>query len=363
MRREQVLAFRLSRHRLDTRGDPDLAEAAACPVSEVSRGTGLLALGARSDRVTGAEYRRAVDDGRLIVAPTLRAALHLVAADDLGRFGRDLIAEDGDGLLEQLGSTARRHLGVVGVPVDEALAEVADATAAAFAGGRSLSRDALHDELRGRVRGVLLPWCPGCDSHHVSPMLWRYAGVKVGMRLDSSGRMRGGGLPPPGEAADAARRFLSHYGPSTRDDFRAWAGLSVALAASVWKLIETDLEPVDLEGRGTWLLAKDVGVLASPPTARGVRLLPPRDPYLQQPDRATLVPDPKVRKRLFRPVAGPGAVLVDGRLVGLWRQRLRQRRLEIEVEALEPIARPALEVEAARLADLREAAAVTLRWR
>ena len=94
----------------------------------------------------------------------------------------------------------------------------------------------------------------------------------------------------------------------------------------------------------------------SPPSARGVRLLPPRDPYLQQYDRATLVPDPQLRQRLLRPVASPGAVLQDGRLSGLWRARAKGRKLELTVGKLGRLSRAAVELEAQRVAELRGAA-------
>lgn len=91
-----------------------------------------------------------------------------------------------------------------------------------------------------------------------------------------------------------------------------------------------------------------------------MRLSPPRDPYLQHPDRTALVPDPAVRERLFRPVAGPGVVLSEGRLAGLWRARARGKRAEIAVEALAAIDRDALEAEAARVAELRGADGATI---
>ena len=114
--------------------------------------------------------------------------------------------------------------------------------------------------------------------------------------------------------------------------------------------------------RPCWALADDADALAAPPAVHGVRLLPPRDPFLQHPDRATIAPDPAVRKRLFRPVAGPGAVLADGRLAGLWRARARGRRAEIEVEALAPVDRDAVEAEAARVAALRGADEAVVTW-
>jgi hypothetical protein len=87
-----------------------------------------------------------------------------------------------------------------------------------------------------------------------------------------------------------------------------------------------------------------------------VRLLPPGDPYLQLPNRPLLAPDPQLRKRLFRPVASPGAVLRDGRLVGLWRAKMKgASKLELTVEKLGPLARGDLAEEAERVAALRGA--------
>ena len=99
---------------------------------------------------------------------------------------------------------------------------------------------------------------------------------------------------------------------------------------------------------------------ASPPQAEGVRLLPPGDPYLQKPNRPLLAPDQKLRSRLFRPVASPGAVLRDGRLAGLWRAQAKGKKVEISVEKLVRLARKDLDDEAQRVADARGAADVTV---
>ena len=66
-----------------------------------------------------------------------------------------------------------------------------------------------------------------------------------------------------------------------------------------------------------------------------------------------------MRKRLFRPVASPGAVLHDGRLRGLWRVKAKGRQAEVTVEALGRLPRRALEEEAQRVADLRGSAGLT----
>jgi hypothetical protein len=195
-------------------------------------------------------------------------------------------------------------------------------------------------------------------------MLWRYAGVRAGMRLDAGRRYRLGerGRVPAGAPAEAARRFLRVYGPATAKDFGAWAGLARAQARRAWAELEDELLEVSSDGRPAWLLREDEDAMRSPPRASGVRLLPPRDPYVQHPDRASVVEDADVRKRLFRPVANPGAVLQDGRIAGLWRARAKGKRTEVEVERLGKIARKALEAEAERVAALRGAQGAAVRW-
>jgi hypothetical protein len=191
-------------------------------------------------------------------------------------------------------------------------------------------------------------------------MLWRYATVKSGVRLDSQRRYRCGkpGRTPRG--SEAVRRFLRFYGPAKPGDFAEWAGLARSHAERLWDQAAGDLTEVRV-GKGTgWVMSEDVGILESPPAAEGVRLVPSGDPYLQKPNRPLLAPDAELRKRLFRPVASPGAVLSDGRLTGLWRIRLKGRKAELTVEKLGRLPRGDLEQEAQRVAQLRGTAEAAL---
>jgi hypothetical protein len=355
---EQVLAFRLARSGLTTRAAGDLAEAAACPASDFARDAALLALGARAEGVSREAYRRAVDAGDLVVAYVIRGAIHAVAPADFALYGRALVAADDEELGVQLGRQVQRLAAEHRFSVRDALAEVAAATEDALRGG-ALDKNALHSELRRRVRAELMPWCEGCQSHHVAPMLWRYATVAAGARLDSERRYVAGdpGGAPPGR--EAVRRFLRFYGPGTPAEFAEWAGLAKPHGRRLWDEVADELASA---GRG-WLMSSDLGVLESPPAAAGIRLLPPGDPYLQKPNRALLAPEPEVRKRLFRPVASPGAVVRDGRLAGLWRAAAKGRKVQITVETLGGrLARATLDEEAQRVAQLRGAteAAVVL---
>ena len=352
MEADRVLAFRLARSGLAVRGERGLAAAAACPASDFSRDAALMALAARVEGLTRAAYDEAVDAGGLVVAHVIRGAIHAVAPDDHALWGRALVAGDDAELLPQLGEQVKRLAAVEGFAPTEALDEVTGATRDALADGRALDRVDLHEELRQRVRPALLPWCKGCGSHHVAPMLWRYATVKAGARLDSGRRYRLGeqsGTPPA--ASGAVRRFLRVYGPAQPAGFGEWAGLARPHARRLWDEVADEMTEVD----GTWLLTEDAAAVESPPAAEGIRLLPPGDPYLQKPNRPLLTPEPELRKRLFRPVASPGAVLQDGRLAGLWRMKAKGGKAELTVEPLVRLRQSDVAAEAHRVAALRGA--------
>jgi Winged helix DNA-binding domain len=191
-------------------------------------------------------------------------------------------------------------------------------------------------------------------------MLWRYGTVAAGVRLDAERRYRGGrpsGSPAP---SDAVRRFLRFYGPAAPADFADWAGVAKGHGRRLWDEVAGELAETRVGRSPAWLLLEDVAAAESPPAASGIRLLPPGDPYLQKPNRPLLAPHQELRKRLFRPVASPGAVLRDGRLAGLWRAKAKGTKVEITVEPLVRLGRRELEEEARRVADLRGAAEAVL---
>jgi Winged helix DNA-binding domain len=357
---DQVLAFRLARSGLAGPGARRLAEAAACPASDFARDAALLALAARAEAVSREAYDRAVDAGELVVAHVVRGAIHALAPADLALYGRALIAREDGELAAQLGQQVQRLAAEKGFRPSEALEEVATATKDALGNGRTLDKNELHEELRQRVSADLMPWCRSCGSHHVAPMLWRYATVKAGVRLDSERRYT---MAKPGRtpsASEAVRRFLGFYGPAKPGDFADWAGLAKPHAERLWDEAAGDLAEVGVgKGKG-WLMSEDMGALESPPAAEGVRLLPPGDPYLQKPNRPLLTPDPELRRRLFRPVASPGAVLREGRLTGLWRAKAKGRKAEVTVEKLGRLRRSDLEEQAQRVAQLRGASEAAL---
>jgi len=359
-----VLWFRLGRLGLGPGPLADRVEAAAAPASDFMRFGAMQALSARTNGLTREAYETAVDDGRLVRAHTLRAAIHVQRPEDFALFGRTLIARDDEELARQMGTPARKLLAGAGIPANEALDEVTAATEAALAGGTRLTKDGLHEELRSTVRRELMPWCKGCGSHHVAPMLWRFASVSAGARRDAEGHYLIGRPKPKGKPspADALRRFLALYGPANLADFLAWSSLPQATGTRVWEEVSPELADLEWSGGAGSLPPEDLAALEDAAEPQGVLLLAANDPYLAQPDRGSLVPDPALRKRLFRPVASPGTVLLDGRIAGVWRARAKGRRLSIEIEELEHIPRRRIAPEIERIAALREAADVEVSW-
>ena len=181
-----------------------------------------------------------------------------------------------------------------------------------------------------------------------------------------------GAAPEAGNEAagpELVRRYLRAYGPSTAAAFATWAGIAPRGAQRrLWQAVEGELVAVSAAGGKAWVLAADGGELEGArerEDAEGVRLLPPNDPYLVQPDREALVPDRARRGEVWRAAGAPGVLLVDGEVAGTWRSRKAGRRLEVTVRPFAPLPASARSRTAA-LADglgaLRESDGVALTW-
>ena len=346
--REQALAFRVAGHHLHERTDP-LTAVAACGLQEFPPGWGAVALHARAEGE--------LDPARVVTVNAMRGAPYVVPAVDVSVFTVALVPDDAE-LRALIGTATAREVQEAGLTVREALDRVASAAREGLASG-PLDRDEFHQALRERLPDSLLPWCRGCQSHHVRPGLWRALGPLGVTRMPARatyGLAEPPTMDPDRARAELVRRFLRCYGPATHSQLAAWGQTAPAHAKALFGAVAGELEPVRVDGRRGVILAEDRPRLESPPPARGVRLLGGHDPYVAQPDREALTPDPALRKRLFPPVGRPGIVLANGVLAGLWRGRKRKDVLEVEVDWLGEPVDVAAEAEAvARLRECREA--------
>jgi Winged helix DNA-binding domain len=142
------------------------------------------------------------------------------------------------------------------------------------------------------------------------------------------------------------RRYLQLYGPSTVEEFTSWAGIGESFGRRSWGLVESELTEVGFDGRSGFVVASNLQALQAAVPPWGVWLLPPYEPYLQQRDRVTAVPDVSRHRRIWRSTGNPGVILSTGEVRGLWRHRKQGRRLLITVESLGTVDREALEHEA-----------------
>jgi hypothetical protein len=122
--------------------------------------------------------------------------------------------------------------------------------------------------------------------------------------------------------AELARRYLHVFGPGTPDSFAWWAGVRPKAANATFDSVSSELIAARTPIGAGWILASDESSIRSPDVAPSTRLLPSGDPYfpLQGHDREMLVPDAAHRSQLWTSRVWPGAVLLDGEIVGTWRR-------------------------------------------
>jgi uncharacterized protein YcaQ len=139
----------------------------------------------------------------------------------------------------------------------------------------------------------------------------------------------------PAEALEViTRRFLSAYGPATREDLARWWAVSPAAGGRLISGLGEEVTPVDLEGAEYWALTDTVSAVAEASPTKSVRLLPGFDPYIIGSTRhATKLMNGDFKARVHRPQGWVSPVLlVDGRIDGVWRHERKGKRVVVDIE-------------------------------
>jgi hypothetical protein len=141
---------------------------------------------------------------------------------------------------------------------------------------------------------------------------------------------------PDAALIEVGRRYLSAYGPATKDDFARWWGHWSGVGKAVWAGLADELAPVSIEGRRADILAADLRHLGESDDDPGLHLLPGFDPYLMGHSNRDHMFDSTHRWKVSR-VSGwiSPVVLVGGRVVATWSHVVDRKTLRISVTPLE----------------------------
>ena len=199
--------------------------------------------------------------------------------------------------------------------------------------GKELER--LADDIHRLTKGRMLPVREvQALLKHAQPIQLRNSALtgRVLIRWDASHIWLIPVERPDIDVEDArrelARRFLHWLGPATKQGLARWTGVQLRDATETWTSIEGELVPVEVGGERRFLLEADVEALENAAPIEGVRLLPFDDPFTKL-DKELLVHDPGRRAKAVPPSGHspgyiPGAVLVDGEIVGAWQRQQRK---------------------------------------
>ena len=274
----------------------------------------------------------AVSDKELILLWTVRGAPHLYRRADAGKVAAAVEpfsdADAGKRIFD-----ASKPLKAAGIDNLTALDEVAAHMRAI------VTRPMVKGDVSSRLTSVMpepyLRFCRPCNATHLYEMPFRLAAVRAGLelRLNTSPPIlqRTSGFKKaavPGDRFDLIRTYLRLLGPATPRHVADYLDAPLKEVKARWP---DDVTEVMVGREARSLLAGDEKALESA-GAEATRLLGPFDLFLQARDRTTLVPDAARAKQVWPVLGRPGAVLVDGELVGIWRPRQSGNKLTVTVQ-------------------------------
>lgn len=329
--REQILAFRRRVGALEERlpaGPESLRRAAWAGLQDSMPRAALLSIHAR---VAGTEANT-WEDPSLVQLWGPRYSTYLVAKDDFAIFSLGRLPDDAKGrrVAQEVAEQLKTVLGD---------ARITDREAAASVG--------MHPN-RFRYAAptgtVAIRW-EGARA----PTIWIVPAPDI---------------DPVEASIELARRYLHIFGPTTPESFATWAGISTRQGLDTFERLSTVLLRVSTPiGDALALVSDEMALRAAPETPNAARLLPSGDTYflLQGEDRELLVPDASQRSMLWTSRVWPGAVLLNGEIVGTW----RRDNADLTIEPWRSLSNPereAVESEAASLPLPGLRSSIRVRW-
>jgi hypothetical protein len=289
--RSQILAFRRRAAALDERlprGRRALRRAAWAGLQDSMPRAALLSIHARMAGTEPGSW----EDPSLVQVWGPRFSTYVVAKRDLAVFTLGRLPDDGR-------------------PLKRAQ-DIAAHLSAALA-GRQMTQGAAARAMRAK---------------HANELRYAAPTGTVVIRWDGSRQPDIWNVPAPEmdphEARlELARRYLRVFGPTTPEAFARWAGIGLRSGIDTFKTLGKSLTEVRTPIGEAWILSRDEPLFrAAPGPVAPARLLPSGDTWflLQGADRELLLPDERERRALWTSRVWPGALLVEGETIGIWRR-------------------------------------------
>ena len=271
-----------------------------------------VALAARIGRFAQRDLETAIGSGDVVKTTIMRTTLHLAAASEYPAYAQ---------LARQARMRAWRR---TYAHLDEAaVAAELDAW---------LAEPRTNDEIRervGRYDGVTDDaWTSVTFARTLLPLVQLPPAGFWRERRRPTFAVDPRPLPPPVEAATLVlSRYLAAFGPASRRDVAAWAGVAQRDLVAAWERLPTVSYR---DEHGTELLDLPDQPLPPASTPLPVRLLARWDqPLLAHADRERIVPLELQPLKLT--LSGDATVTVDGRVAASWALRRAGRAVEVAV--------------------------------
>jgi hypothetical protein len=297
-----------------------------------------VALAARLDGFAREELEAALTAGQVLKTTIMRNTLHLVDADEYPAYAQ---------LARQTRMRAWRktypHL-----DEEEVVAEL----------GGWLCEPRSNGEIRERVKryeGVPDDeWSPVSFARMLLPLVQLPPAGHWRNRRRPSFALDPRPLPEPAEAAALVlARYLAAFGPASRRDVAAWAGVAQRDFADAWERVPTVSYR---DEAGTELLDLPDQPLPPASTRLPVRFLARWDQaLLAYADRERIIPAELAQLRLT--LSGDQTVTVDGRVAASWQLQRARRSVKVVVEqhrSIPRVARAEVRAEGERIARFAE---------
>ncbi len=293
----------------------------------------LWAVGLRLRNPTETAIEQAIADKTIVRTWPMRGTIHYVPAADV-RWMLKLLTP------RILARNAKRLLQNYGL--DQAvLSRSKDLLIKNMQGGRRLARDAMYKVLEAAhiptagQRGLQILWwlaqeqviCFGPRQGKQPTFVLLDEWLPATKTLGHEEAL-----------AELARRYFTSHGPATLQDLAWWSGLAMADAKSGLEMVKSELKDEVMDGKTYWFAESRMTRKTS---TTNTHLLPNYDEYIVgYTDRSTIF-DASHTKRLDArgDILANHSIVIDGRIVGIWRRTLTKNAVVIESDLFTPLTR------------------------